>query len=126
MLSREPFSGRLTGNPQPWRTVVVISVEQRLLRPRDASSNRHRSDALHLSEVRTHLEVRDMPINFRGRSEGLVPDAVRHGEPGEHVPVIGGVSDEAPIAEVRGGVAELDLCVCRIAKKKIGKIISGG
>ena len=93
-------------------------------RSRDAISRGNRSDALHLSEVRTHLQIRDVAVDFRRRREGFVPDAIRQREPREHVPVIGGVADEAPVAEIRAGISELNFCICRIAEKKIRKIVS--
>src|SRR5882762_3084389 len=101
-----------------------MSVEQRWRGPRDATAYWNRRDTLHLSEIRTYLHVRDMVINFRWRRERLVAHAVRHREPREHVPIVARVPDVPPVAEVRTGVAELDLCICRVAQQEVGKIIS--
>src|SRR5882762_3397638 len=101
-----------------------MSVEQRWRGPRDATAYWHRRDTLHLSEIRTYLQVRDMVINFRWRRERLVAHPVRHREPREHVPVVARVAEVAPISEIRAGVAELDLRICRVAQQEVGKIIS--
>ena len=124
VLPGKPFSGRLPGDADARRPVIVMAMKQRRGWARDATIRRHRRDAMHLGEVRTHGEIRDVSVDFRGRSECLIAHAVRQREFREHVPVVGGVADEAPVAEVRGRVAILNLRIRRVAEKKIREIVS--
>src|ERR1700674_1089880 len=75
-------------------------------------------------EVRTYGEIRDAAVDFRGRSERLVADAVRQRKFREHVPIVARIPDETPVAEICRSVAKLDFCICGIAQKEIREIIS--